>query len=442
MKNIKIISKKLENIWKKLYIIWWYSRAKILGLDYDWDIDLATDATPEEMEKVLSVAAEVWKKYWTLIIKEWKDIFEITTFREDIGILNNRKPVQVKFTKDINLDSERRDFTINAIYFDVFNDSFLDPQNWIYDLKNKIIRFVWNPEDRINEDALRIMRFVRFKNFYSFSCADKNYFKIIKNNIDLLKNISIERIKDEFEKILLLKNNVSALKDLKKIWFFKIFFPEIDILDKAPWWQKYHLEGDVWTHTLMTIKELNNIIENWFDIYDINWNETKKLFDQNEKIILYRTMLLHDIWKYDTYSKDENWNSHYYNHEKIWIEKFQEIQKRFLFTNEQKNIITWVIENHLKTFKVIVMRKLKSRKLMMHKYFLYLMIAWICDHLWRIPTSNDLIIELKNFYRDFMLVLKDKKFLTWKDIIQRYPELKWALIKKKLDALNDAILFE
>ncbi len=442
MENIEIIADKLTQIWKNLFIVWWYVRAKILWIDYKWDIDLTTDANPEEMEKVLFVVAEVWKKYGTLVIREWNEVFEITTFREDIWILDNRKPVEVKFTTDLYLDAKRRDFTFNSIYFDVQNDLFIDPENGIDDFKNNIIRFVWNPTDRINEDALRILRFIRFKNAYNLSSAFDNYFDILKGNIDLLKNISTERIKDEFEKILLLENNIQALKDLKQIWFFALFFPEIDILDKVSWWPKYHLEWDVWTHTLMTIGELNNIFEKWFDTYDKNWKSIIKYFENTEKIILYRTMLLHDIWKYDTYEKCDNGNSHYLNHEHIWVEKFNDIQKRFIFTNNQKDIISWLINNHLKVFKVSEMRILKARKIMMHKYFEYLMVIWFSDHLWRIPASQDLIINLQDFYKEFLLILKDKKFLTWKDILEKYPDLKWYKIKERLEAMNDRILGE
>ncbi|MFA5917476.1 MAG: HD domain-containing protein [Candidatus Gracilibacteria bacterium] len=442
MENIEIIANKLNKIGKKLFIVGGYVRAKVIGIDYKGDVDLTTDATPLEMEKVLFVVAEVGKKYGTLIIKEGKEVFEITTFREDIGILNNRKPVEVKFTTDLYLDSKRRDFTINSIYFDVQNKVFIDPENGIDDLKNNIIRFVGNPNDRINEDALRILRFIRFKNAYNLSVASNNYFDILKDNIALLNNISVERIKDEFEKILLLKNNIQALKDLKQIGFFALFFPEIDILDKVAGGPKYHLEGDVWTHTLMTIGELNNIFEKGFTTYDKNGNEIIKYFENTEKITLYRTMLLHDIGKYDTYEKCDNGNSHYLNHEHIGVEKFNDIQKRFIFTNDQKDIISWLINNHLKVFKVPEMRVLKARKFMMHKYFEYLMVIGFSDYLGRIPTSQDLIIELKSFYKEFLLNLKDKKFFTGKDILEKYPDLQGYQIKEKLETLNDRILIE
>ncbi|MDD3302454.1 MAG: HD domain-containing protein [Candidatus Gracilibacteria bacterium] len=442
MKEINSIIKKLEKIGKKVYIVGGYPRSKILGIKYNGDIDLSTDATPEEIEKVLLVITEVGKKYGTLIIKEGKKIFEITTFREDIGILNHRKPVKVKFTKNLELDSKRRDFTMNAIYYNPVNDSFIDPENGITDLKNNNIKFVGIPENRINEDALRILRFIRFKNKYNLKCFDKDYFSILKNNINLLKNISIERIKEEFEKILLLENNINALQELKLIGFFEIFFPEIDLLEKTPGGPRHHLEGNVWIHTLKTIEELNKIIKRGFLIPDKTGKETKLNLSKNEKTALYRTMLLHDIGKHSTFSKDENGNVHYLKHELIGLEKFNEMKKRFIFTNKEKEIINYLIENHLKLYKISEMRTLKSRKFMMHKYFPYLMIIGICDHLGRIPAKKDLIINLKIFYKDFMIKLNNKKFITGKEVIKKYPNLKGSEIKKKIDEINDNILIK
>ena len=115
MKDLENINKKLIKINKKAYIVWWYTREKVLNWNYSWDIDLATDATPDEMKNIFNIYKEVWKKYWTMIIKEWKETYEITTFRKDIWILDNRKPVSVEFTDILELDSKRRDFTFNAI---------------------------------------------------------------------------------------------------------------------------------------------------------------------------------------------------------------------------------------------------------------------------------------------------------------------------------------
>lgn len=448
MKNIITISSKLNSIWKKLYIVWWWCREKILNgnssinLDTYTDIDLTTDATPNEMKKVLKVIKEVWKKYWTLIIIENGQVFEITTFRRDIGILDNRKPVKVTFTNRLDLDSKRRDFTFNAIYFDVQDNVFIDPEFGIKDLENKKIRFVWNIEDRITEDALRILRFVRFKNYYNLEIWENNYFPVLKEKAILLKNISIERIKQEFDKILLLKNNINALNDLIDIGFFKIFLPEINNLNKTPGWPKHHLEWNVWIHTLMTIAELNKIFEKWFDIFDKNWEEIIRFFDPKEKLDLYRTMLLHDIGKFKTFSQDENGNVHYYGHEEIWSELFVDIAKRFKLGNNSKKLIKYLIDNHLKVFKAQDMKKLKSRKFMMNKYFEFLILVWTADNFGKIPTNEECIIRLKEFYKEFLLKLKTKVFLTGNDILRKYPNLKGREIKEKLNAKNDEILLE
>lgn len=435
MNELQIISSKLKSINKKVYIVWWYTREKILNWTYLWDIDLATDATPFEMKELLHVIKGVWKKYWTLIIKEWWQVFEITTFRKDIWILDNRKPVEVIFTDNLIEDSQRRDFSCNAIYYDIMNNSYIDPQNWISDIKNNVIKFIWEPFDRIQEDTLRILRFIRFKNKYNFDLYDKNYLNILKENINLLKNISIERIKEELDKILLLENNIQALKDLKEIWFFKIFIPLIDKLEQTEWWLKYHLEWNVWKHTLMTILELNDIFLNWCKWLMINYTKT-------EKIDLYRTLLLHDIWKVETFSRDANWYVHYYNHENVSYEYSKNILKEFKFSKKSTQKILWIIKNHLRIFKIMEMRILKSRKFMLNKYFYDLMIVWICDHKWRIPSDDILVYKLIKFYNNFQEILKSKKFLSWNDILDKYPDLKWIDIKNKLNSLNDDILIK
>ncbi len=417
MQNIISISQKLNAIWKKVYIVWGWCREQILWIiNENSDIDLATDATPTEMIGVLKVVKEVGKKYWTLIVKEGSDVFEITTFRKDIWILDNRKPVNVEFTTDLTLDSARRDLTINSIYYDVANKKFIDPQNWIFDLQNNIINFVWNPEERIKEDALRILRFIRFKNTYNLNSSFETLW-IIKENIELLNK-----------------------KDLKQIDFFKTLFPYIDNLENTPGWPGHHLEWNVWIHTLMALEQLNLVFKTWFEISNNSWINEIVYFDNNEKLDYIWTLLLHDISKFETYQKDEDWNVHYYNHEELWAVKFRNIANKFKFTNSSKSRIFYLIQNHLKVFKVFEMKQLKSKKFMMHKYFKDLMLIWICDHLWRIPATWEIVTYLKEFYQKFMIELQSKVFFTWHDIMQKYPDLKWQKIKDKLQTLNDNVL--
>jgi len=423
----------------------------------EWgDIDLVTDATPEEMQKVLKIVGEIWKKYGTCIVLEWNQDFEITTFRKDIWTINNRKPAEVEFTDSLEEDSKRRDLTCNAIYFDVEDDDFIDPEWWIEDIKNNIIRFVWKAEERINEDALRILRFIRFKNKYWFKYpveTDCNVplLKKLKNNSHLLKNISVERIRQELDKILLLPAisffevkgstwnvmegdwfwNIQALQDLKDIDFFKHIIPEIDVLETVPW-NKYHLEWNVWIHTKMCIEALNKIL-----------NKSPLLDREGTKgwVTLYYALLFHDIAKYDTLTFDKTWEAHYYNHERIGSEIFSsKIANRLKFTNNQKKEITWLIKNHIKLFLIPEMRKLKSRKLMNHLLFEKLLIIWEADNAGRIPVKDDEINNIKNIYKEFKEILKTKEFLTGKDIMEKYPELEWKKIWERLEMLNDQIM--
>ena len=428
MKNITNISKKLKTLNKKLYIVWGFCREKIMWLDNNWgDIDLVTDATPDEMKKVLKIVWDIWKKYWTCIVNEWNQSFEITTFREDIGSINNRKPAEVKFTDSLEKDSKRRDFTFNSIYFDIDTEIFLDPNWGIKDIKNWVIRFVWDPWDRLNEDALRFLRFVRLKYKYNLKDASEKYFDLFKQNVHLFKKIPVERLRQEFDKILLWNNNVEALQELKDIWFLKIFIPEVNVLNNIPW-NKWHLEWDVWMHTKMCISELNKKVAN-LSLWD--------------KIILYYTILLHDIAKSDTLTIDKNGEAHYFNHENIWAEIFKDkISNRLKFTNNHKKEIYWLIKNHIKLFLVPEMKKLKARKFMMNPLFEKLLIIWDVDNKWRIPVKKWKIEELVNIYFNFKNILKDKKFLNWNDVILKYPELEWRKIWERLTMLNNQILID
>jgi len=418
MENVIKIAKKLQKIWKKLYIVWGYNRDILLWLE-KWDIDLTTDATSDEMKKILKVVWEVWKKYGTLIISEWWEVFEITTFREDIWSINNRKPVEVVFTNDIKKDAQRRDFTMNAIYFDVLEEKYIDPVWWMLDLENKKINFIGNTQDRIDEDALRILRFIRFKNKYNLEAKNKD-FEIIKQNIALLKNISTERIREELDKILLNKNNVSALEDLKEIGFLKAFMPSINNLEKAPWWKTSHTEWNVWVHTMMVIEELNKL-----NITDIS---------------LYYTVLYHDTWKVDTFILNEEDNYSYPNHADYSLNYFVEESKNLTFSNKELKRIKYLIANHDKIYRLQKMDKVEVIKFVMSEYIEDLLILMKVDSFWKMPVDKEKFKTRIDFINKLIKASNEAKLLTWKDIIKKYPKLKWRQIWEKLEQENNKIL--
>lgn len=424
--NIISLAQKFHENNKNLYIVGGFCREKFLGWDgKNTDIDCATDCLPDELEKFANCLWHIGKKYGTQIVKQNNQTFEITTFRSDIWKLDNRKPVAVKFTEELELDAKRRDFTCNAIYYDILEEKYIDPENGIWDIENKKIRFIWSPQERIQEDALRILRAIRFKNQYNFDFADKNYYGILEKNIHLLKNISRERIKDELDKIFLNPHNTQAWRDLKTIWFLQLFFPEMEKQSQTPG-NSHHLEWDVWTHTLMTIEYFNSM--------DIS-------LSNQQKLDYYWCLFFHDVTKPMCYWEDQKWEWHYYWHEKSWAEYFKtNICKILPFSTKSQQKIAWIIENHLRVFKVFEMKKLKARTLMMHKYWPDLMIIAQADHMWRIPANFDLIEKLEDFYNNFLEILQTKKFYTGKDILEKYPHLQKKAIWEKLQQMNNEIL--
>ena len=207
-------------------------RKHISGDEID-DIDIATIFTPEEIKekfkntKIKIIETGIEHGSVTLLFNNSK--FEITTLRKDIKTYGRH--AEVSFTNDWKQDSERRDFTINAIYLDRRGNIF-DPQLGVKDLQNKIVKFIGDPDERIKEDYLRIIRFIRFSLQYEHNFFEPSTIEAIKLNLNGIKNLSKERILKELLKIIELKNfrNILQNKDLKII--FSIIFPEFKNLDR------------------------------------------------------------------------------------------------------------------------------------------------------------------------------------------------------------------
>ena len=197
------------------------------------DIDIATIFTPGEVIKKFSnTNFRIIKSgidHGTLTVSRDSKNFEITTLREDVS--TDGRHAKVSFTKDWKADSERRDFTINAIYLDQ-NGKIFDPQNGVQNLKEKKIKFIGDPQKRIEEDYLRILRFLRFSIQYQDFDKDDQAFKIIQKNLNGIIKLSKERIFSELIKIISLDNikDIFSRKEFYEI--FKVIFPELKYSDK------------------------------------------------------------------------------------------------------------------------------------------------------------------------------------------------------------------
>ena len=196
------------------------------------DIDIATILTTEEIiEKFKDTSFKVIEtgvKHGTVTLISEKLKLEITTLRKDVE--TDGRHAEVEYIDNWKLDSERRDFTINAIYLDI-NGKIFDPQMGLVDLKNNNVKFIGDPQKRIEEDYLRIIRFIRFKIMYDTK-VETTTNNAIKKNLDGIKKISKERILIELYKILDLKNFLNINKSVYLREIFTLIFPEFENLKR------------------------------------------------------------------------------------------------------------------------------------------------------------------------------------------------------------------
>ena len=178
----------LENNNYKAYIVGGFVRDKLLGIEND-DIDIITNAKPDVIEKLFNIDTK--DNYGSIKLQFNGYKFDITTFRKESNYTDNRRPSTIEYVEDVKEDLKRRDFTINAILIDK-DGNYIDLVNGIDDLNNKVLRSI----SSIKEDSLRILRAIRFKCIYGFNFDDKLSSEI-KENINLISNLSFDRIKSE-----------------------------------------------------------------------------------------------------------------------------------------------------------------------------------------------------------------------------------------------------
>ncbi|MFW5888944.1 MAG: CCA tRNA nucleotidyltransferase [Bacillota bacterium] len=216
----KQIISKLLSLDYEAYFVGGFVRDNLLNISSN-DIDIATNALPEEIEKIFTKTKATGKKYGTITVFIDKYSFEVTTYRIDKNYIKNRRPETVNFSKNLKEDLKRRDFTINALAKDI-DGKIIDLFNGKKDLQNKLIRAIDNPNKRFKEDALRILRAIRFVGKLNFD-IEKNTFDAMKANVELLKNVASERIINELKIILKQKYIAKVYKLLNDINFSKTF---------------------------------------------------------------------------------------------------------------------------------------------------------------------------------------------------------------------------
>lgn len=298
----------------------------------DWD--LTTDATPEEIQKIFPESFYD-NRFGTVGVPiDETSVVEITTFRTESGFTNARHPEKVEWGKSIEEDLSRRDFTMNAIAVNLesriknkeSSTEYIDPYFGLKDIENKHIRTVGDADARFSEDALRLLRAIRFATQLNFKIEDETWKSILKN-AQLILKISGERIRDELLKILSTENPYNGILLLDLSGILDIIFPELSrgkgLSQKRP---GRHHTTDVFTHNIDSLKHT----------------------PATDPIVRLAT-LLHDVGKPYVEGKDEEGHVIFYNHEVAGARIAADISDRLKLSRKQKEKIVTLIRWHMFT---------------------------------------------------------------------------------------------
>lgn len=317
-KNVDTAINLLQSAGFEAYAVGGCVRDSLLGkTPNDWDI--TTSAKPENMKSVFVNfrCIDTGIKHGTVTVVIDGEPLEITTFRLDGEYEDNRHPKSVTFTSNLGADLGRRDFTVNAMAYSKMTGT-VDLFGGQNDLKNGIIRCVGDPDRRFNEDALRILRALRFASALDFEIEEKTAQSLLKNRA-LLGNISEERIAKELLKLVCGKGAKRILTDFAPVLFE--ILPELQPMYKNSHDNPHHCY-DIYEHTLIAVESID------------------------PEPTLRFAMLLHDCGKPAVKKFDENGVAHFYGHQRISAEISAQILARLKVSNKFRDEILFLVSNH------------------------------------------------------------------------------------------------
>ncbi|OGZ63709.1 MAG: hypothetical protein A3A98_00240 [Candidatus Staskawiczbacteria bacterium RIFCSPLOWO2_01_FULL_40_39] len=351
--EVKSILKKLKDAGYQAYIVGGCVRDFLLGIEpKDWDV--ATEAAPEEIQKVFPDNFYE-NKFLTVTAKTGSEKIpevEITTYRLEAKYSDKRHPDEIRFAKSLDEDVARRDFTVNAMAIGIKSEArnskseikiksnlnIIDLFDGQKDLKKKIIRTVGSPDERFNEDALRMLRAVRFATTLEFTIEPKTAEAIKKNSI-WLKAISQERIRDEFVKIIMLPKASDGVDLLRNLSLLKHIVPELE--ENYGVGQNKHHIYDCYQHALKALEYA-----------------AKKKFNMHVRL----AALFHDIGK-PRAKVGEGKESTFYNHEVLGAKMAFQILQRLKFSNKDTEKIVNLIRHHMFYYNVDEVSESSVRRL-------------------------------------------------------------------------------
>ncbi len=341
------------------------------------DYDVATNARPDEVAHLFPKTVAVGAVYGVMLVVLPEGNFEVATFRGDGPYLDGRHPSQVEFLGERE-DALRRDFTINAMFYDPQRDEVVDYVGGQHDLENRVIRTVGDAETRFSEDHLRLMRAIRFSARLDFVMDDATH-DAIRALAPAIRTVSAERIRDELTKMLTEGGARRAFELMDQTGLLEQVLPEVSQMKGVGQPPEFHPEGDVFVHTMMVLEHLK---------------------DASPSLAF--GALLHDVGKPPTATFSDR--IRFNNHDKVGAKMTRDICRRLRMSNEDTDRIEWLVKQHMRLAHAPDMRESKLKRFVREDGFRELLelgridclashgdldtISWISDYLDRHPKEE------------------------------------------------------
>lgn len=327
------------------------------------EFDVATAATPDEIHALFDDVIDIGRAFGVCLVRDFGTPVEVATFRTESAYRDGRHPEKVEYTSTAEEDSERRDFTINAIY-QARDGELLDPQGGREDLRRKLIRAVGDPAERFAEDHVRMLRAVRFAAQLSFHIEPATA-SAITENAEKLRDEPGERIAAELDKILASGRSAYGLDLMKDLGILAAVLPSLDALSEVEQPAEFHPEGDVWTHTVMAMSHADTL----------GVKDPATLLG----------LLLHDVGKAQT-AEVRDGQITFYGHETVGAAIVREELERLTVPRKVVDSAVWLVEHHMRLQALPEMRAPTARKLLEAPDAERLLVLNLCD---RLAASGD-----------------------------------------------------
>ncbi|MCX7678019.1 MAG: CCA tRNA nucleotidyltransferase [Spirochaetes bacterium] len=319
-KPIEKLVKTFQSAGYECYMIGGSVRDLLLKLPV-FDFDFATNARPNEVQKLFKRSLPIGIKHGTVTVFVGEYSFEVTTYRADGAYIDGRHPESVRFSDTLEEDVKRRDFTINGFAYDVINDKLIDYVNAREDLRAKIIRTIGNPLDRFREDGLRPYRACRLAAKLNFT-IEKHTLEAISQSLDIAAKVSAERVRDELIRLLETDKPSIGFNYMRDTGLLALCLPEL-AQSIGVEQNKYH-RYDIYTHSVLACDAV-----------------------PKKYPIIRLAALLHDIGKVPTRNLGSDGDYTFYSHEVIGTKMAKKLMKRLKFSNEEIEKVTTLVLNHM-----------------------------------------------------------------------------------------------